>query len=282
MNKKLAFVFGGGGSHGALQVGAMVALLEGGFQPDLLVGTSIGAANAAFIALDQFSKTNLDRLSDVWREAASLDLLPSNYYWLTFRTMLRRSNLKPAQRIREFFISQGITPEVTFSDLPHHNLVIVSSDLYTGQPVLHGGNPDESILDALLLSTALPPWVMPVKKQDRYLMDGSVVSNLPIEPALNEGATHIVALDLLDTRSMFGPTEGMLDFLDRLYITVEKRQSDLEIQLAISRGIPLLHLNLIAGSTIPFWDFQYSEELIDQGHAITQQALETSPEFSPK
>jgi NTE family protein len=196
--------------------------------------------------------------------------------------MLRRTNLKPAQRIRDFFISQGITPDLTFSDIPDHNLIIVSSDLNTGQPVLHGGNPDESILDALLLSTALPPWVMPVKKQDHYLMDGSVVSNLPIEPALREGATQIVAFDLLDTRSMFGPTEGMLDFLDRLYIAVEKRQTDLEIELAVSRGIPLLHLNLIAGTTFPFWDFQYSEKLIEQGRAITQQALETSPEFSPK
>ena len=51
MNKCTAFVFGGGGSRGALQVGAMRALLEAGFVPDLLVGTSIGAANAAGLAL---------------------------------------------------------------------------------------------------------------------------------------------------------------------------------------------------------------------------------------
>jgi len=41
MKKCLAFVLGGGGARGALQVGALRALFEAGFKPDLLVGTSI-------------------------------------------------------------------------------------------------------------------------------------------------------------------------------------------------------------------------------------------------
>jgi len=45
---RLAFVCGGGGARGALQVGALRALVERGWQPDFLVGTSIGAVNAAF------------------------------------------------------------------------------------------------------------------------------------------------------------------------------------------------------------------------------------------
>lgn len=51
MERCTAFVLGGGGSRGALQVGALRALLEAGIVPDLLVGTSIGAANAAGLAL---------------------------------------------------------------------------------------------------------------------------------------------------------------------------------------------------------------------------------------
>jgi predicted patatin/cPLA2 family phospholipase len=47
MEKCLAFVLGGGGVRGALQVGALRALFEANYQPDLLVGISIGAANAA-------------------------------------------------------------------------------------------------------------------------------------------------------------------------------------------------------------------------------------------
>ena len=51
MEKCLAFVLGGGGARGALQVGAFRALFEAGYQPDLLVGTSIGAVNAAGLAI---------------------------------------------------------------------------------------------------------------------------------------------------------------------------------------------------------------------------------------
>ena len=58
--------------------------------------------------------------------------------------------------------------------------------------------PDEKILDALLLSTALPPWFMPDRKQGQYLMDGGFANDLPIESALKAGATAIVAIDLVD------------------------------------------------------------------------------------
>jgi NTE family protein len=51
MNRPLALVLGGGGARGALQVGGLRALLEANIQPDLLVGTSIGAVNAATLAI---------------------------------------------------------------------------------------------------------------------------------------------------------------------------------------------------------------------------------------
>jgi NTE family protein len=70
MNEVVAFVLGGGGARGALQVGALYALLESGLQPDLFVGTSIGSVNAAFLALHGFSRQGLDRLAAAWREAA--------------------------------------------------------------------------------------------------------------------------------------------------------------------------------------------------------------------
>ena len=55
----LAFVLGGGGGRGALQVGALRALLEAGLQPDLLVGTSAGAVNATYLAMRGFNLETL-------------------------------------------------------------------------------------------------------------------------------------------------------------------------------------------------------------------------------
>ena len=47
-----AFVLGGGGLLGAHEVGMLRALSAAGIRPDLIVGTSIGAVNGAFVAAD--------------------------------------------------------------------------------------------------------------------------------------------------------------------------------------------------------------------------------------
>ncbi|OGO25835.1 MAG: hypothetical protein A2136_00650 [Chloroflexi bacterium RBG_16_54_11] len=275
MQKKLAFALSGGGSRGALQVGAMVALLEHGLQPDMLIGASIGAANASFLALNGFSRDSLARLADAWRFAHSTNLMPPNYIWLTVRAMVGRSSSDPSRHLRNFLIHHGVTPELSFADITGTQLVIVSADLNTGKPILHGEDPEDKVLDALLLSTALPPWFMPVRKQERYLVDGGVVSNLPIEPAIKLGATEIVALDLIDSREILAAGDGVRGFLDRLIFSVEKRQLDLEMQLAQARGIPLLYLGLTGETLVPIWDFQHSDDLIARGYEITRRVIES-------
>ncbi len=277
--KHLAFVLGGGGSRGALQVGALYALLEQRLQPDLLVGTSIGAANAAFLALNGFSKESLDRLRATWQKASRMDLLPSNYIQTTLRAMLRRSLPNPAERIRDFLVDNGLTPELRFASLEWPRLIIVSADLNSGKPVLFGESTDANVLDALLMSTALPPWNMPVRKQNQLFMDGGILSNLPIEPALRMGASHIVALDLLDAREIFGVANRFGYFLDRLTFSIQQRQVDLELDLARAEGVPVFYLDLIGTASVPLWDFRHTDELIEQGYQMTQQAISQDPGF---
>lgn len=281
MTRKLTFALGGGGSRGALQVGAMYALLDSGLQPDLLIGASIGAANATFLAVNGFSKDTLDQLADVWRKARASNLLPSNYVWLTMRAMFGRSSADPSRHLKEFFITHGVSPDVRFADIQHPQLVIVSADLNTGKPILLGERPDDRVLDALLLSTALPPWFMPVRSQDYYLMDGGLLSNLPIEPALKLGATAIVALDLIDAREILGSGSSLRGFLDRLIYSIEKRQADLELELADARGIPILYLGLTGESPVPIWDFQHTDDLITQGYDIACRIIETQRHTNP-
>jgi NTE family protein len=273
-DKKLAFALSGGGARGALQVGAMYALLEAGLKPDMLIGASIGAANASFLALHGFSTDTLDRLAASWRSAHASEMLPANYIWLTVRAMFGRSSQDPSRHLRDFLISQGLTPELCFADINQAQLVIVSSDLNTGKPILHGESPQDKVLDALLLSTALPPWFMPVQKQESYLMDGGLVSNLPIEPAIKLGATQIIALDLIDSRDTLGATDGVRHFIDRLIFSVEKRHLDLEMQLAEARRVPILYLGLTGESPVPIWDFQHSADLIARGYQVTRGIIE--------
>ena len=75
---RTAFVLGGGGLLGAAEVGMLRALIEAGVQPDLVIGTSIGAANGALVA-DDPTTDGLDRLEALWSDA---DEGPFSGSWL--------------------------------------------------------------------------------------------------------------------------------------------------------------------------------------------------------
>lgn len=252
-------------------------MLEAGIRPDMLVGTSVGALNAAFLAIHGVNLKTVDALDEVWREAARADLLPANYLWLTVRILFNRPDGYPANHLRDFFIAHGLSPEMRFGQIKDIALYIVAADLNATQAVLYGSDPNHHVLDALLASTALPPWVRPLETEGRLLIDGAVVSNLPVEPAISLGATEIVALDLADSRGMppmpatghFGP------FLARLLNTVEQRQIGLELALAQARRILLRHIVLQPGQPLPLWDFGRTEELLAEGYALARREIDT-------
>jgi len=68
--RPLAVVFGGGASLGALQVGMLRVLLDLEVEPDLLVGTSVGAINAAYMATG-FDRKHLSALESIWQRATT-------------------------------------------------------------------------------------------------------------------------------------------------------------------------------------------------------------------
>lgn len=265
----LAIALGGGGARGALQVGALRALLEYGVQPDILVGTSIGAVNASYLAVHGVNLESLKGLEQAWHEAAQANLLPANYLWLTVRVLFDRSGWRSDHRMRDFFIAHGLTPEKTFEDIQNVRLILVAADLNSGSTVLFGENPRQSILVGLQASTALPPWIHPLDQDGRLLIDGGVVSTLPIEPALRQGAKEIIAIDLIDPRigstiatPSFGP------FIAKLINTVEQRQLELEMALATARNVPVWHIRLQGEKGVPVWDFSQTGELIERGYQI--------------
>ena len=71
-----AFVLSGGGSLGAVQVGMLQALAAHDVRPDLLVGTSAGAVNAAWVAGQGMSTDSLGELADVWTGLRRGDIFP--------------------------------------------------------------------------------------------------------------------------------------------------------------------------------------------------------------
>jgi NTE family protein len=278
LDRKLAFVLGGGGARGALQVGALRALLEAGCHPDLVTGTSIGSANGAFLAVHGFTLPGVQKLEQVWRSTVDQDLMPTNLWWQTMRAFFKRSPGLSQQRVREFAISNGLTPELRFKDLQTVMLYPVAADLNAGVPVIFGVDPEESVLESVLASMALPPWLAPAEKDGRYLIDGGAVSNLPIETALLQGAAEIIALDLFDPNGVDAPSlYGLGDFLLKLDKTVENRQIQLEMELAEARGVRVRRICLTGEKPVPLWDFRQGVELIERGYRLANEAIAAWP-----
>src|SRR6516165_10807852 len=94
-----AFVFAGGGSLGAVQVGMMQSLAKHGIGADLVVGSSVGALNGAYYAGDPSLKGVL-RLEAIWRGLKRRDVFPVTWRTL-FGFMWRRDFLIPDEGIRK-------------------------------------------------------------------------------------------------------------------------------------------------------------------------------------
>ena len=263
-----AIVLGGGGARGALQVGALRALLEAGLIPDLLVGTSIGAVNAVGLAFWGPDRSGIDALERAYQEIAESKLMDQNLGRVALRALLGRPNTEASRRVAEMLISKGITPEFRFDQISGVRLAVVGADLETGQPVIYGQDPSQSILDGLLASIAVPPWFAPIEKDGRIIVDGGIVSNVPIEAAVTLGATEIIALDLDDPRSTPGKHHPIDQYLDKLIFTVSQRYKRLETALAEAQGVRVRIIELRGPAAAPVWDFRNYQELIQTGYEI--------------
>src|SRR3954454_23311151 len=71
-----AFVLSGGASLGAVEVGMLRALRERDIRPDVIVGTSVGALNGAWLA--GHPDDPIDDLADVWHGLHRSDVFPTD------------------------------------------------------------------------------------------------------------------------------------------------------------------------------------------------------------
>jgi NTE family protein len=263
MEKCLAFVMGGGGARGALQVGAFRALFEAGYQPDLLVGTSIGAANAAALAMWGVNMDGIAALEGAYRGMAEGRLMdtPGRIVWHT----LSGRPFYTSKRAKEFLIAAGFTPEVRFDQLQNVRVGLIGAEMGSGKLVIYGMDPGQSVLEGVLASCSVPPWFEPIESDDQLIVDGGALSLLPIEPALNMGATEIIALDLSGSSTPSRPIRK-LSLLEKSIAAFTRREIYLEMALAEAKGVPLHYMRLRSNPPIQMWDFSTYRNLIETGY----------------
>jgi NTE family protein len=272
--RRLAFVLSGGCARGAFQAGALRALFENNIHPEILVGTSIGAMNAAFLAVHGFNSSSIDLLIRTWLDSAKKEILPTNINWLALRTILKTPDFRCYKKVQTFLESNGIGPDLRFRDIREVQLYLVAVDLYTGQLVLYGQDPNQSVLEGVLASSALPPFFPLFERDGKLLMDGGMVSNLPVEAAVSEGATEILALDVTDLRKAAKGATNLKAYLRKLVNASEQRHIAVEIALAREKGIPVHHIPLHGPDSVSVADFGAAKASIQIGYDITNQWVE--------
>lgn len=181
-----AFVFAGGGSFGAIQVGMMHALAAHGVVADMVVGSSVGALNGAYYA-GAPTLDGVKELARIWRGLRRQDVFP-----VSVRTLIG------FLWRRDFLISHDGVRKLIDDHLPYRNLQdaklpvhIVTTNIVTGGSVVLSEGP---AAEAIVASTAIPGAFAPVPYRGMYLSDGAISSNTPIRVAIEKGARRLIIL----------------------------------------------------------------------------------------
>ncbi|MGQ0813949.1 MAG: patatin-like phospholipase family protein [Gemmatimonadota bacterium] len=202
-----ALVLSGGGSRGIAHVGVLLMLEERGYDPDIVVGTSMGAVVGALYAAGYEPEAIRDQITNVeWR--GMFEPTPGV---IGIERAIRYPMLAIDLSVARFRFSRGLVGQWRinralaallfdanarsrgdFDKLPRRYRAI-AVDLKTGQPTAldHG-----DLALAARASMAVPGFFAPVVWDERVLIDGGVAANLPTEFARKLGAEYLIAVDV--------------------------------------------------------------------------------------
>jgi NTE family protein len=172
------------------------ALYERAIVPDMLVGASVGALNAAFVASRAQDVATADALARVWGSVQRHDVLPLDLRVVVGGLFGRRDHLVDSYGLRRLVRRHIGFADLADSPIPLH---VAAYDVVGGGEVLLSGG---DAVDAVLAATAIPGILPPVQVGDLRLVDVGVVNSTPISHAIALGAQRIYVLPTQATAGM--------------------------------------------------------------------------------
>jgi len=252
-----AFVLSGGASLGACQVGMLEALYERDIHPDLLVGTSVGAINAAFIASRPPTVQTARELQEVWRGLSRGQIFPANPLTAGLGLLGMRDHSVPVSSLRRVLSTHVEIERLEDARVALH---VVAADALSGEEILLSNGP---AIDAILASAAIPGVYPPVAWEPRVLIDGGILNNTPISHAVTLGAKRIIVLPAIGSQRLTRvPRNAVAAGVIALSRAINQR---LEHDLVhYADAAELIVLPAPDGGILPA-DFGHAEELIADG-----------------
>lgn len=259
----LTFVLSGGGNRGPLQVGAIKVLIEAGVVPEMVVGSSAGALNGAYLAVEP-TLEQVTRMANLWREAGRRKLFTPSPLRSIANLLRGKDHLVANKKIREY-VEQSLPPNVrTFGDLDLP-LYVTIVHLLTQTLYVYGDDPAGPLVDAALTSSAVPGFFPPLRHNGQLFVDGGVIANLPIRLAVARGATEIWALDLSFDVDEKTKLRNVLEILG--YTTRRPLYNNIlyELDWALRHGVTVHHIAFSAFQNIALGDFSHTEAMMAEG-----------------
>lgn len=280
----VGLVLSGGGARGYAHLGVLKVLEENRIPVDCIAATSMGAVVGGLYASGMTARDLENRLSGINLADIAFDVterpdlsqtqredqrLYANGVTLGFGNNGVRlpAGLVQGNRLQALMQdwTSGVPGNVSFDTLPIPYRAI-ATDLRTGQKVVlnHG-----SLSHAIRASMALPGLFAPTEMEGHTLVDGGLVSNLPVEAARDMGAKTIIAVDigspLRPLDALASPADVMQQMIGILIHQNVARQRE-----QLMSGDVLIEPSL---GTLSFTDFARASQAIAAGETAARAAL---------
>jgi NTE family protein len=268
-----AFVLGGGGRWGAVEVGMLRALHERAIKPDLVLGTSIGAFNGSVIA-DRPGIDGVETLTDLWVRIAESDVLQGSRIDRLKNVATLRPALHETSELRAL-LERVHSPGRLIEELTIPFQCVAASIERAAEHWFSSG----PLVEALLASSAVPALFPPVEIDGEHFYDGGLVNSVPLARAVELGAREIYVLQVGRIESPLRPPERLHEAA-LISFEIARRHTFTTAVESLPEGIDL-HI-LPSGNPVAFddarqlrWrDVSSTTDLIDGAYATAMAYLD--------
>lgn len=261
-----AFVMGGGGNLGAVQVGMLRAVLERGIEPDVIIGCSVGAINGAALAAEP-TLNGARRIASMWLDLDGEALCPSGRL-STIKLLSRKTTAMASNDGLRELLERGVSyTRFEEARIPLH---VVATSMATGRARWFSSGP---LVEPILASAALPAVFPPVQIDGEWFIDGGVVDNVPVRKALELGVTRLVIFHVGNFDKPRPHPRRPIDVLLQSF-SIARSHRWLEDIAHIPDDVEVITLPGIDPGNVRYNDFKRSRQLMERGYAASAAFLD--------
>ena len=250
---KTALVLCGGGSKGAFEVGVLKVLLQH-WMPDIVLGTSVGAINGAFILDGPNIYENLLRLEQLWQTIGKRDFFNFNksllYKFHLASSFYANSNMRA-------FLGRNLRAK-RFEDLAMP-LYVNCTRLRDGHNIFfHKGE----MVNPIVASCTYPPLLPPVQIGGDSYFDGGLGSYIGIDLLRQNKYKKIVIVSLVTECDQ----HNSKNIIDLSWNSIEIiRRNLIHREIELCKGKDIVTISPVLKQDVHLLDFSHTRDLIRLG-----------------